>query len=58
MTTNKNLLTQIEDALARDSAAVSANLIGIAQIFAQLDQRFVALEDKLERLLTPPPAEK
>ena len=55
MTTN-NLLTQIEDTLARDSANVSANLINIAQIFAQLDERFAAMETKLERLLTVPPA--
>ena len=58
MTANKsNLLTQIETALARDSANVSANLIGIMQIFAQLDERLAAMEPKLERLLTPPPAE-
>jgi hypothetical protein len=50
------MTTNIEDALARNDAHVSANLIGIMQIFAQLDQRFAAIETKLERLLTPPPA--
>jgi len=58
LTINKSsLVTQIEDALARNDAHVSANLINIAQIFAQLDERFAAIEIKLERLLTPPPAE-
>jgi len=52
MTTNK----QIEETLARDSAHVSANLVGIMQIFTQLDERFAAMEAKLERLLTVPPA--
>jgi hypothetical protein len=58
MTTNKNSLTQIEEALARNNANICANLIGVAQIFAQLDERFAALEGKLERLLAerPPPA--
>jgi len=46
MTTNKNLLTQIEETLARNNANVSANLINIAQIFAQLDERFAAIEIK------------
>jgi hypothetical protein len=55
MTANKNLFTQIETALARDNASVCVNLINIAQIFAQLDERFAALEGKLERLLAERP---
>jgi hypothetical protein len=33
-----------------------ASLLGIAETFAQLDQRLSAMEDKLERLLVAPPA--
>jgi hypothetical protein len=57
LTANKSsLLTQIETALARDNANVSANLINIAQIFAQLDQRLAAMETKLERILAERPS--
>jgi hypothetical protein len=39
--------------LARDNANVCANLINIAQIFAQVDDRLAAVETKLERLAEP-----
>jgi len=56
LTANKsNLLTQIEDALARDNANVCVNLMNIAQIFAQVDQRLATMEGKLERLLAERP---
>jgi translation initiation factor 2 beta subunit (eIF-2beta)/eIF-5 len=56
LTANKsNSLTQIEDALARDNANVCVNLMNIAQIFAQVDQRLATMEGKLERLLAERP---
>jgi hypothetical protein len=56
LTANKsNLLTQIEEVLARDNANICVNLINIAQIFAQVDQRLAAIENKLERLAAEHP---
>jgi hypothetical protein len=52
------LLAQIEDVLARERGAVCVSLLGIAETFAQVDQRLAGIEAKLERLLAAPPAEK
>ena len=56
MTASKtSLLAQIEDVLARERGAVCVSLLGIAQTFAQVDQRLAGIEMKLDRLLAERP---